>query len=65
MYVGGLKHDLLSVGQMCDIGYNISFYAKGCDIWRNGLKEITGRWVRNLGNVYVLDNIQGEKCYVG
>ena len=32
LYVQGLKHDLLSVGQICDSDYNIVFYAHGYEI---------------------------------
>ena len=36
LYVQGLKHDLLSVGHICDSDYNIVFYPHGCEIRRNG-----------------------------
>ena len=65
LYVQGLKHDLLSVEQICDSDYNIVFYAHGCEIRRNGSKRIVGRGTRTPGNVYILEEIQGENCYVG
>jgi hypothetical protein len=34
LYVEGLKHNLLSVSQMCDQGYNLTFHSKGCDIMK-------------------------------
>ena len=30
--VEGLKHNLLSVGQMCDANLNITFHANSCEI---------------------------------
>ena len=65
LYVEGLKDDLLSVGKMCDANYNLIFYAKVCEIRRNGSKKIIGRGIRTLGNVYSLNEIQGEQFYIG
>lgn len=65
LYVEGLKHDLLSIGKMCDVDYNLMFYDKVCEIRRNATKKVIGRGSRNLGNVYILDEIQGQKCYLG
>ena len=36
LYVQGLKHDMLSVGQICDVDNNVVFYVHGCEIQRNG-----------------------------
>lgn len=65
LYVKGLRHDQLSVEKMCDDGYNLTFYDKACDIRRNVSNKVIGRGTRTLGNVYILDEIQGEKCYIG
>jgi hypothetical protein len=32
LYVEGLKDNLISVIQMCDQGYNLTFHSKGCVI---------------------------------
>ena len=65
LYVEGLKHNLLSVSQMCDQGYNLTFHSKGCEIRKAG----SGRLVENENkiesNVYVLDEVKGEKCCMG
>lgn len=63
LYVHRIKHDLLSVGQMCDVDYNI--YAKKCEIKKNGSRKIIGRRIRILENVQILEEIQGGKCYIG
>ena len=50
---------------MCDNNYNITFYANSCEIRRNGSEEVSGTGTRTPGNVYIWEEIQGEKCYVG
>ena len=54
LFVELLKYKLLCVGKMCDQGYNLTFYVKECEIRKNNSKEIIGKGVRTLGNVYVL-----------
>ena len=49
----GLKHNLLSVSQICDNGYSISFNAKGCYI-KNGKDRIIASGLRMRGNLYNL-----------
>ncbi|GAV64333.1 hypothetical protein CFOL_v3_07851 [Cephalotus follicularis] len=52
-YVVGLKHNLLSVSQLCDKGYKINFESSCChiiDISTNVVKFIGHR----QGNVYVV-----------
>ena len=58
LYVQGLKHHLLSVGQMCDVDYNVTYYAKDCEIKKNGSRNIIGMGIRTTGNVYILEEIQ-------
>ena len=60
-----MKHDILSVGKMCDVDYNLTFHDKVCEIRINGSKEIIGRGTIIPRKVYILDEIEGEKCYVG
>ena len=47
LYVEGLKHDLLSVGQLCDADYNVTFFAHHYEIRRNGSKQIIERGIRS------------------
>ena len=44
-FVEGLKHNLLSVSQICDSGYSISFSAKGCYI-KNGKDRVIASGLR-------------------
>ncbi|KAH9323855.1 hypothetical protein KI387_018494, partial [Taxus chinensis] len=58
-----LKHNLLSVSQMCKRGYNVIFHDKGCDIinYKTGKKVTKAKWKKN--NMYVLNEINKEKCF--
>lgn len=50
---------------MCDANYNLTFYGKVCDIRRNGSNKVIVRGTRTPRNVYILDENQGEKSYIG
>jgi hypothetical protein len=59
-----LKHNLLSVIQMCDQGHNVLFHSKCCKLmdvntWKTVVKEVI-----TSGNVYVLEEGK-EKCCIG
>ena len=43
LYVDGLKHDIISVGQICDANHNITFYFYHCEIRRNDSHIIIGK----------------------
>lgn len=49
---------------MCDQGYDITFCAKYCAISKTNLEILVGKVIMAPGNVYILDEIQGEKCYI-
>ena len=58
LYVEGLKNNLLSVIQICDQGYNLTFHSKGCEI----RKETSGILVVNENRTsrvgYILDKVK-------
>ena len=58
LYVEWIKHNLLSVIQMCDQGYNLTFHSKGCET----RKEASGRLLENenrtSNDVYILDEVK-------
>ena len=63
-FVEGLKHNLLSVSQICDSGYSISFNAKGCYI-KNGKDRIIASGLRMRGNLYnLIDSTIQETSFV-
>ena len=53
-YVKGLKHNLLSISQFCDRGYNVEFTSNMCLI-----RDIRTNWIMLTGirqkNIYVAD----------
>jgi hypothetical protein len=65
LYVEGLKHNILSVSQMCDQGYNLTFHSKGCEIRKAGSGRLVENAKETSSNVYILDEVKGEKCCMG
>jgi hypothetical protein len=61
----GLKHNLLSVIQMCDQGHNLTFHFQGYEIKKKGSRRLVENAYRISNNVYILNEIKGEKCYMG
>ena len=63
MYVDGLKHNLLSVSQMCNQGTEVVFSSKECVVCDldTGKKIIKGNITPS--NLYVLKNCK-EQCYM-
>ena len=61
--VVGLKHNLLSVGQLCKIGYRIIFYNNEVNIFKDDLMLFKGI---SLNNIYTinLDISSDLKCLV-
>jgi hypothetical protein len=60
-----MKHNLLSVIQMCDRGHNVTFDSQKCEIRREGLGKLVGTAARTSNNIYVLSEIGNEKCCLG
>ena len=53
LLVEGLKHNLISISQLCDKGYKVCFYANSCEVScleSNEIKLIGNR----VGNVYII-----------
>ena len=65
LLVHGLKHNLLSISQLCDLGYKIVFERDTCLIYNHDMSNILFRGFRN-NNIYVLSmNIETENhCLV-
>jgi hypothetical protein len=58
LYVEGLKHNLLSVSQMCDQGYNLTFHSKVCEIRKSGSGRLVENENRTMSIVYVLYEVK-------
>ena len=64
LLVEGLKHNHLSVSQVCDKGHNVVFSTKNCETRDSSSGELVAKGVRTPDNVYILSKIQGDKCYI-
>jgi len=54
MYVDGLKHNLLSVSQMCDQGNEVIFRSNGCIVRELDIGETVIKGIRTPNNLYIL-----------
>jgi len=54
LYVKGLKHNLLSISQLCERGYQVTFRTNTCEIRLPNPKEVLLVDKRS-NNVYLLD----------
>jgi hypothetical protein len=65
LLVEDMKHNLLSVSQMCDQGHKVTFDSQKCEIRKEGSGKLISTIVRNSSNIYVLSEIGNEKCCLG
>jgi hypothetical protein len=54
LLVDGLKHNLLSVSQMCNRGCEVVFTSKDCKIKSVNRGQVVAKGIRTENNVYVL-----------
>jgi len=64
LYVEGLEHNLLNVSQMCDQGDTLTFDSQGYEIRKKGSRRLVENSYKTSNNVYILNEIKGEKCYM-
>jgi hypothetical protein len=60
-----MKHNLLSVSQICDQGHKLTFDSEKCEIRKEGSGKLVGTAARTSNNIYVLSEIGNEKCCLG
>ena len=63
--VDGLKHNLLSISQICDKDHAVNFSSHGCEVSKNG--RIILRGLRTNDNCYVIGNYKESSslaCYI-
>jgi hypothetical protein len=60
-----MKHNILSVSQMCDQGHKITLNSKKCEIRKECSVKLVGTAARTSNNIYVLSEIGNEKCCIG
>jgi hypothetical protein len=63
LLVDGLKHNLLSVSQMCDKGCEVLFTSKDCKIKSVNSGQVVAKGIRIENNVYVLKENR-EECHL-
>jgi hypothetical protein len=65
LLVENMKHNLLSVSQMCDQGHTLLFDSKKCEIRKEGLGKLVATTMRTPNNIYILNEIGKERCFLG
>jgi hypothetical protein len=60
LLVYGMKHNLLSVSQMCDRGCEVVFTSKDCKIKFVNPGQVVAKGIRTNNNVYVLKEDREE-----
>jgi transposase InsO family protein len=63
LLVDGLKHNFLSVSQMCDRGCEVVFTSKDCKIKSVNSGQVVAKGIRTDNNVYVLKEDR-EECHL-
>ena len=60
LFVEGLKHNILSVSQVCDRGCEVVFTSKDCRIKSVNSGQLVAKGIRIENNVYVLKEEKQE-----
>jgi hypothetical protein len=63
LLIDGLKHNFLSLSQMCDKGYEVVFTSKDCKIKSVNSGQVVAKGIRIDNNVYVLKEYR-EECHL-
>jgi hypothetical protein len=50
---------------MCDQGDTLTFDSRECEIRKENSDKLVAKAIRTPNNVYILDEINGEKCFMG
>lgn len=65
LLIENMKHNILSVSQMCDQGHVVTFTSKNCKIRKEGSRKLVATTSKTPNNIYMLDEIKRERCYLG
>jgi hypothetical protein len=65
LLVEDMKHNILSVSQMCNQGHKVTFDSQKCEIRKEGSQKLIAIVERTSSNIYVLSEIGNEKCFLG
>ena len=65
LLIENMKHNLLSVSQMCDQGHILTFTSKDCKIRKEKSGKLVAIASKTPNNIYMLDEMKRERCYLG
>ena len=65
LLIENIRHNLLSVSQMCDQGHVLTFTWKDCKIQIDDSRKLVATTSRTPNNIYMLDEIKKERCCLG
>ena len=65
LLIENMRHNLLSVSQMCDQGHVFMFTSKDYKIQREDSGKLVATTSRTPNNIYMLDEIKRERCCLG
>jgi hypothetical protein len=65
LFVEDMKQNLLCVSQVCDQGHTLLFDSEKCEIRKEGLGKLVTTTIRTPNNIYVLNEIGREICFLG
>jgi hypothetical protein len=52
-----MKHNILSVSQMCDQGHKVTFDSQKCEVRKEDSGKLVATAARTSSNIYVLSEI--------
>ena len=64
LFVDGLKHNFLSVSQMCDRGCDVLFKAQDCEIRSTTTRKVLAKGFQTKNNAYIL-KVDSKEYYIG
>jgi hypothetical protein len=62
LLVENMKHNMLSVSQMCDQGHTLLFNSNKCEIRKEGSGRLVAKTIRTPNNIYILNETGKERC---
>ena len=65
LLIGNMRHNLLSVSQMCDQGHMLIFNSNECEIMEEGLEKLMATTARTPNIIYILNEIGKVSCCLG
>lgn len=62
LFIDGLKHNFLSISQICDLGYDVGFSKEGCHI--KNKEEVVTKGIHNCDNCYIFGSSSPNTCLI-